>query len=538
MKFDLVVIGGGIIGTGIARDAALRGLKVALFEKDDFGSGTSSRSTRIIHGGLRYLEKLDFDLVHEALQERRRLLKNAPHLVEPLPFLFPVYKDHGHTLPVLWAGIGLYDVMNLRRGMPHHRLLPASHALRLEPSLRHEGLHAGFLYYDAQCEFPERICIENAIDAAAHAARIENHARVVGFLQEAAEVYGVRVRHTHDGREENVEASMVLNATGPWLDEVEHLYDPKAPGRLRRTKGVHLVVPRFNQHALIMETRDAKRVFFAIPWGEYTLLGTTDTDYEGPNEDAAADEDDVQYLLSEIRAQLSIVLKESDILFTTAGLRPLRRQTGRATADITRKHEFVDHELTEGRRGLVTVVGGKITTFRNIAEEAVDLVFHKLGRRCPPSATRNRPLPGGAVHDWPAFARQFRDEAQKAGMAPDLVARWLRVYGFRAKRVLQIIETDALQGERFLPLEPVVKAEVQLAVEEEFCDGLSDFMLRRSMWGLHAGQGYRARDAVATTLAGLLGWTEERRQEEIDVYVSVLGQMRSAALSKRPSAVA
>ena len=533
MKYDLVVIGGGIIGTGIARDAALRGLKVALFEKNDFGSGTTSTSTRIIHGGLRYLEKLDFDLVYEALHERRRLLENAPHLVEPLPFLFPVYKKHGHALPVLWAGIGLYDIMNLRRGMPHHRFLPASHAVRLEPSLRKEGLHAGFLYYDAQCEFPERLCIENVIDAAANGARIENHTRVVGFLQSGAEVHGVRVRHDHDAKEEEVEASVVVNASGPWLDEVQGLQNEEAPGRLRRTKGIHLVVPRFNQHALIMETRDAKRVFFAIPWGEYTLLGTTDTDYEGKNEDVAANDADVQYLLQELRSQLGVPLKESDILFTTAGLRPLRRQVGRATSDITRRHEFVDHERDEGLRGLVTVVGGKITTFRNIAEEAVGLVFHKLGRRSPPSPTRARPLPGGAAHDCAGFKKTFREEAAKARIANDLVERWLKLYGFRAKRVLQIIQADPAQGERFVPADPVVRAEVEMAVEEEFCGGLADFMLRRSMWGLRAGQGYRARDAVATALGELLDWDEDRRQREIDDYVAILVRMRSGALTKK-----
>lgn len=527
MAYDLIVIGGGIIGTGIAREAALRGLKVALFEKDDFGSGTTSRSTRIIHGGLRYLERLELDLVSEALHERKRLLANAPHLVKPLPFLFPVYRDRGHPLAVLWAGIGLYDLLNIRRGMPHHRMLTADQAIRVEPALHPRGLKAGFIYYDAQCQFPERVCVENVIDAAAHGARIENHCPVVGLIREDGRVTGVRVRRPLDDEDEHVAARLVINAGGPWLDEVQRLLEPEAPSMLRRTKGVHLVVPRFNHHALIMETQDAKRIFFAVPWGEYTLLGTTDTDYEGRNEEVASEAADVEYLLHELNAVLAVDLKESDILFTTAGLRPLRREVGKHAGDVSRKHDFLDH-ARDGVEGFLTVVGGKITTFRNIAHEAVDLAERKLGVRHVPSPTIHRPFPGAQAHDWDKFQAAFSAEARDAGIPAVVAAHWLSTYGTRSRRLLELCQMHVRLREAVSPGEPVLLAEVAFAVDEEFCGSLSDFMLRRSMLGLRAGQGRAAIERVLEELAARLGWEADRVREERDAYVAQLARMGTA----------
>ena len=534
MAYDLVVIGGGILGTGVARDAALRGLKVALFEKDDFGSGTSSRSTRIIHGGLRYLEKMDFGLVYEALHERRRLLENAPHLVKPLPFLFPNYRGKGHNFTLLWAGIGLYDLMNIRRGMPHHKILLEDEAIRLEPSLKKEGLRGGFIYYDAQCEYPERVCVENVVDAAAHGARIENHAEVVEVLRNGTRIEGVKIRR-QDGTTDDVRALVTLNAAGPWLDEVERLAAPKSEPKLRRTKGVHLVVPRFNHHALIMETEDAERIFFAIPWGKYTLLGTTDTDYYERNEAAAADDDDIEYLLREIRRILDVDVQREHILFTTAGLRPLRRQLGRATADITRKHEIVDHALEDGTQGLVTIVGGKITTYRQIAEDAVDAVFAKLGRRAPPSPTTNRPFPGGATKDWDAFQGVFRQDAANAGVPLQAIEQWLRIYGTRSQKLLELVRTDPDLARPIADDATYVRAEIQFAVEQEFCASLEDFLLRRSMWGLQEGQGVDARGAILTELAPLLGLDEAAIVRQEQLFLEAIARMRGRGVAPSPT---
>lgn len=532
VAYDLVVIGGGILGTGVARDAALRGLKVALFEKHDFGSGTTSRSTRIIHGGLRYLEKLDFGLVYEALHERRRLLENAPHLVRPLPFLMPSYRGRGRPMTVLWAGIGLYDVMNLRRGMPHHRFLLSREARELEPSLRPEGLRGGFLYYDAQCEYPERLCVENVVDAAAAGARIENHAEVVGVLRVSDRVEGVRILR-QDGTTDEVRARITLNAAGPWLDEVSRLVHPAAPPRLRRTKGVHLVVPRVNHHALILESEDASRVVFAIPWGSHTLLGTTDTDYEGRNESVGAEDADVDYLLREIRRVLDLPVSRRDVLYTTAGLRPLRRQLGRPTADVTRRHEIVDDEVQDRIEGLLTIVGGKITTARKIAEDAVDAVFAKLGRPAPPSATAERPLPGGTAGDWDGFRHVFRLEARDAGVPAPAVEHWLRVYGTRSRKLLEMVRADPDLGRPLATDPSYLRAEVQFSVEEEFCGSLEDFLLRRSMWGLEAGQGFDARGPILDELTRLLGWDAGERARQEREYTETIARMRGQALGAR-----
>jgi glycerol-3-phosphate dehydrogenase len=525
LAYDLVIIGGGILGSGVARDAALRGLKVALFEKDDFGSGTSSRSTRIIHGGLRYLEKFDFGLVYEALHERRRLLANAPHLVKPLPFLFPNYRGKGHPFAMLWAGIGLYDAMNLRRGMPHHTILLEEEARKLEPSLRPEGLRGGFIYYDAQCDYPERLCVENVIDAAAHGARIENHASVIGILRQDNRVEGVRIRRD-DGTTDDVRATITINAAGPWLDEVEKFALPTTEPKLRRTKGVHLVVPRFNHHALIMETEDAERIFFAIPWGRHTLLGTTDTDYYERNEAVSADDDDIAYLIREIRRILDVKLEREDILYTTAGLRPLRRQLGRSTADITRKHEIFDHAREGGPEGYLTIVGGKITTFRQIAQDAVDAAEEKLGRPIRPSPTVDQPMPGGRTQDWEAFKTVFREDAAALRIPAPAVEHWLEIYGTNSRKLLELVQADPAMGEPISSSPAYLRAEVAYAVEEEFCGGLTDFLLRRSMWGFEAGQGIDALPAITGLLAPLLGWDERAIRDQIHGYLDTIKKMR------------
>lgn len=535
LKVDLVVIGGGIIGGGIARDATLRGLKVALFEKDDFGAGTTSRSTRLIHGGLRYLTKYEIDLVYEALRERRTLLRIAPHLVKPLPFLLPVYKGQGHSLPILWLGIATYDFMSPWRAVPHHRLLPSDHCLKLEPSLRPAGLRGGFLFYDCQCKFPERLCLENVLDAALHGAVARNHTQVVGFRKEASRLVGVRVKDQLTGQEEDVEARLVINASGPWLDETEKIFDPGAPQRLRRTKGIHLVVPKFTRHALIMETQRADRVVFAIPWGDYTLVGTTDTDYEGRNEDVRAEQEDVDYLLKELRAVLDVRIDRKEILFTTAGLRPLKRELGKSTADISRSHEIRDHGREEGLEGFLTVVGGKITTYRKIAKDVVDYAVGKLGFALDKCRTHRLPLPGGRLQASPEeYLKRVRFDAARAGLGPE-VASWLaEQYGSRAPSVVDRVRKDARLGEPIQGGHAAILAEVHVAVEEEFARTLTDVLLRRVPLALAEGQGRAAALKVATEMARLLHWTAEQEDRQVAAYLDTLELMSAPGQPAAP----
>lgn len=518
MEYDLAIVGGGIVGAGVARDAALRGLKVALFEQDDFGSGTTSRSTRLIHGGLRYLSHLDFPLVHEALRERRTLLRIAPHLVRPLPFLLPVYRGEGHPVPYLWAGMVLYDFLIRDRGVPHHRLLPADHCARLEPRLDVSRLKGGFLFYDGQCNFPERLCLENVLDAVEHGADASNHTRVVGLLREGARVTGVQVRRAN-GDQRNIQARLVLNCAGPWLDDVEHLADPEAPARLRRTKGIHIVVPRFTRQAIIFESRDESRVIFAIPWREYTLIGTTDTDHEGPVEDVRAEGDDVRYLLDELRRVLDVDVRPDDILFTMAGLRPLQRVLGTSTAAVTRREQIIDHEALDGRAGLVTVVGGKITTYRHIAEQVVDFVQKKLGYSRATCLTAKIPLPGGRFEGaWRDFVDDLQKQAARHDVATDVALHLADHYGAEAFALLEAVHQRPELGKRLLPGLPWIWAEVEHAFVHEKAQTLTDVLLRRLSIGLSRGQARAVASDVAAFLGERIGWDSRRVASEVAAY--------------------
>lgn len=523
MEYDVAVVGGGIVGAGVARDAALRGLKVALFEKDDFGSGTTSRSTRLVHGGLRYLQHYDFALVHEALTERRTLLRIAPHLVRPLRFLLPVYKRRSLPLPLLWAGLLLYDYLQPRRGLPHHRYLPPGEALRIEPRLAVDGLRGAFEFYDGQCLYPERLCLENVLDAADHDASVSNHTEVVGFLEDAGRIRGVRVRNTLTGDERSVQARIVLNCAGPWIDEVERRAIPTAVPRLRRTKGVHLVVPRFVEHALLFGSRDGTRVVFAIPWGAYSLIGTTDTDYEGTNEDVRTQDDDVDYLLTELARVTSVRLARADVLYTTAGIRPLQRQLGRSTAAVTRREQVIDHEKVDGRAGLVTVVGGKITTYRAIAELVVDFLLEKLGYAHATCLTASTPLPGGHIQGaWDQFRDDVVREARRHDLDAEVGAHLADLYGAEAFAVLDAIHHHPSLGERIQNDGPWILAELEHAIVVEHATTLTDVLLRRVPIGLTADQGRRVAPRVAAFLGDRLRWAPGRREKELRDYYAAL----------------
>lgn len=516
-EFDLVVIGGGIVGTGIARDAALRGLTVALFEKDDFGGGTTSRSTRLIHGGLRYLEHMDFGLVHEALRERRLLVKNAPHLVDPVPFLFPVYRGVGRPWLMLWAGMVLYDILSFRKRLPHHQVLGASHCLELESALRAEGLRGGFIFYDAQCRYPERLCVENLLDAESEGAHVANHAAVVGLETNDGRVAGVRVRDERSGEERTVSARAVVNAAGPWVDEVLENLGVGGPKWLIRSKGIHLVTKRFTHHALIMNSADGERVFFAIPWAGYTLVGTTDTAYDGDNDAVEASDEDVDYLIRETRRIMDIDLTRDDILFTTAGLRALPHREDKDVGSITRRHVFVDHAAEDGPHGLFSVVGGKITTYRDIARDVVDRVGRAMEWRLGPSPTRKRPLPG-ASKDWPRMRAHLIRDGQDVGLSDDSAAHLADHYGIRAHRVFDRARDDPALRTALAAGRPEILAEVDVAVEDEWARSVEDVLLRRLPIGLAEGVGLPALDLVADRMAHLLEWDEGRTETEKASY--------------------
>lgn len=527
-SFDLLVIGGGINGVGIARDAALRGLSVALVEKNDWSWGTSARSTRLIHGGLRYLEQYDFALVHEGLKERELLLQNAPHLVRPLPFLTPIYDGDRHSWLTVKLGMILYDLLSWRKSMPRHRSFSAEETLRLEPTLEPEGLRGGMLYYDGQVDFPERLCVANVIDAIEHGAQAANHARVTGFLREGGKMAGAMVEDTLTGRTYPIRARVVVNAAGPWADQLACLADAEYRPKLRRTEGIHLVVPAFTRHAVVMLARRDGRVFFAVPWRGYQLVGTTDTDFDGDLDRLSASVDDVSYLVEETRRRFPTA-RLDEIAYTTSGVRALVRQPGARNPSATSRRHLVYRHTSRGNENLISVLGGKLTAYRRVAEEAVDRVCELLGQRRPGS-TAHRPLPGGEETDVRGLAGRLAKQAAGRGVSEEAAEHLVQLYGTRAEALL---EQGLRRPELLRPIVPGGRdlwVQVHHGVAQEMARSLEDLLLRRLALGLEPGNGLEAALEVSRRMGDLLGWDEARVRSEVDAYRQVLELMHARPL--------
>ncbi|MGE0452455.1 MAG: glycerol-3-phosphate dehydrogenase/oxidase [Vicinamibacteria bacterium] len=530
--FDLLIVGGGIVGAGIARDAALRGLRVALFELADFGSGTTAGSTRLVHGGLRYLEMLDFRLVRMDLRERERLLRNAPHLVRPLEFLVPVYGRNPFARWKLALGMLLYDLLSFDKSLPGRRWLTREQVAQAEPQLEARHLQGAATYYDAQVELPERLCLENLIDAREHGALTFNYAEVIQALGSDGRVTGLRVRDVLSGEQTDVLGRAVVNAAGPWFDRVAARLMPSTPPRLRTTKGIHLACPRVTRRALVLYSRVDRRLFFAIPWLGYTWVGTTDTDFAEEPGRANATREDAEYLMRSAREFLPALASEQ-ALFSNAGVRALLVEEGSASS-VSRQHVVID-EAGSGRPGLISVVGGKLTGYRAIAEEATNAVCRRLGivSEC---RTCDRPLPGAreAAHPIPPAA----------GVGQATVDHLVSLYGSRGAEVLRIAATDAELAQPLAPDTPDIAAQVVFSVRAEQCLRVSDFLLRRTRLGFAPDQGRRALPRVAAWMARELGWDDARRQAECDAYLAhvartqefrAVGRKAAAAASGRTS---
>jgi glycerol-3-phosphate dehydrogenase len=508
---DLLVIGGGIIGAGIARDAALRGLSVAIVERDDFSAGTTSRPTRLIHGGLRYLELFDFGLVRSDMKEREILLRIASHLVSPLPFLLPMYH------PSLWyrfklrVGMFLYDLLSLDKSLPRRKWLGRDETLAAEPTLDPDGLAGAWRFYDAQVPYVERLVLENLIDAAEHGALLLNYAEAIGYLREGGRVTGARIRDRATGSEFDARARLTVTATGPWLDRtLAPLRDGKAP-LLRLTKGIHLVTPKATRHAHVLFARDG-RLFFVVPWGDETIVGTTDTDFEGDPLNAAATKEDVEYL-REAAHRAFPKAPFGQVHFTWAGVRALVREEGVAESEVSRKHALYDHEKKDGLAGALSVVGGKITAYRAIAEEVADLAAKRLGASAR-GTTEDEPLPGA------------RDDRPRRSSDPKVDAHLASLYGSRAADVIALARDDAALQSPLCEHHHGIAAEIVHAVQSEWARTLGDVLLRRTLLGLESCQALDCLDAIAERMGSILGWDDARRREEMSRYRAEIEPMR------------
>lgn len=502
-RFDVLVLGGGINGTGVARDAARRGLRVALVEKEDFGYGTTGRSTRLIHGGLRYLAMYDFGLVRESLRERERLLRNAPHLVKPITFLVPFYEGQRTPPWKVRLGLRLYDVLAGGSLVPPHEWLTREEALAAEPGLRAEGLRAGAFYGDGQVELAERLCVENALDAAEHGAVMANHAAVEALSRDPDGLV-VRVRDLLTGERATLRAKRVVNTTGPWLDRLAGLEGVES----RMTKGAHIVTPRSTKNAILLFSPDDDRVFFSIPWLGLQLIGTTDTDHKGDPDDVHADAADVDYLQRGIRFVLP-ASPVDDVLYAYAGIRNLVPEEGRSESDVSRRHQVLTHPEWPG---LVSLVGGKITPFRAVCEQLVDIVAP--GTR---SDTADAPLPG-APRDAEGLLHELEARASDLRLPPGVARALAETYGTRAHAILDRVQRDPALGEVLCPHAPMIAAEVAHARDAEMARTAADVLLRRMRTGWESCEGL---DALPRVL-DLLHTDASARKRDEDAYRAIV----------------
>lgn len=521
------MIGGGITGAAIARDAAMRGLKTILVEQHDLGWGTSSRSSRLIHGGLRYLEQGNLHLVFEGSRERRILLTIAPHLVRPLTFLFPVHKRGRLFYWRLAVGMWLYDVLALFRNVRWHRMLGKRGVLRQEPLLRSMDLVGGARYYDAQCD-DARLVLATARSAIAHGALVANYTRVEQLEVVDSRVRGARVEDRLTGEKGLIRAMTVVNATGPWCDRIRRLEYAHAAPLLRPTKGAHVAVRRSrigNNHAITIASPIDERIMFILPWGDLAIIGTTDTDSTASPEGVQADSDDVRYLLRSANAFYpNARLTESDVLATWAGLRPLLAPPDeRNASQVSREHRIV-----QGPSGMWTIAGGKLTTHRLMAEQMVDTVVAEFrtvfGKRFPTRCrTRQEPLPGGEARNLETFRRA----GTELGLSEATVDHLLNHYGAEVAAIYNLAREDRNLLRPLHPEHPAIRAEIVHVCRRELAQTLEDVLVRRiHVYYETADHGGSIVAEVADLMAAELGWSEEEKKRRTERYEASVRRAR------------
>ncbi len=524
--FDVVVIGGGIQGAATAREAALRGLKVALVEAQDFASGTSSRSSKLIHGGLRYLEQLDFKLVREARRERRLLMKLAPHMARPVPFVLPIYRGDPYSPLKIRLGLTVYDLLgNLGRD-DRHRMLAPGEALRLIPALRADGLQAAAIYHDSQTD-DARLTLENVLDAAEHGAAVSNYTEIRALAMSGSsgekKVAAAEAEDRLTGRRREISARFWVNATGPWVDHLRALLPGFDGSRtVRLTKGTHLILPPVSgPYALFAAILPGKRIFVIAPWHGRALLGTTDTDFSGDPASVRPDRADTEYLLGALNRVVRQPLEPEDVEGSFAGLRALVNQPGRGPSDTTREYRFHQDPWA---KNFVSLCGGKLTTARALGEKLVEQIVARLGIRAPNALSRRPsrrvPLPGGGTGPFEAFVKSAVElAAGEFNLSPPIADRIARTYGSRWRQVLEPARSDKRLAEP-LPGSPrLLAAEVDFAIRHEMAVNVEDFLMRRSGLNWLACCALReAAPAVAQIFAERFAWTAERREAALEAF--------------------
>lgn len=517
-ELDILVIGGGVTGTGAALDAVTRGLNTGLVEMRDWASGTSSRSTKLLHGGLRYLEMLDFGLVREALRERGLVMqKLAPYLTRPIPFIYPLTHKGWERLYV-GSGILLYDVMakekGASKGVPNHKHLSKSTIMKLFPGLDPDVCVGAIRYYDGQVD-DARHTMLLARTAAAHGAHVASRAQVTELLRDAGRVIGAVVRDLETGKDYSVRARAVINATGVWTDEMQQLLGEEGEFTVKASKGIHILVPRDRIKAKVgMILRTPTSVLFTIPWHDHWIIGTTDTEYDLDKTDPTASAEDIDYVLGQANRVLKQKLTKDDIVGTYAGLRPLVAGQANTTAKLSREHLVI-----ETTPGMIVVAGGKYTTYRVMAYDTVDAALESMNKQAEPCITKEVPIVG--VDGYHAAWNRRELMAEKAGLHVGRIEHLLKRYGSLSEDVLALGEDDASLLEPLPGADNYLKAEVVYSTREEGALHLEDVLVRRSHINMEVqDRGREAAPVVADLMGKVLGWSDEQRDAELEAYVS------------------
>jgi glycerol-3-phosphate dehydrogenase len=511
-RFDVLIIGGGVTGAGAALDAATRGLSVALVEARDFASGTSSRSSKLFHGGLRYLEQMNFGLVREALRERELMLTRiAPHLVKPVSFLYPLTHRFWER-PYVTAGMTLYDNMGGARSVPRHRQFTRTGALRVAPALRPDAFTGALMYYDAQAD-DARHTLTVIRTAASYGATVLNSAEVVELNHAGERIVGAKVRDVETDSLVDVNASVVVNATGVWTDDIQTLAGGRGRFHVRASKGVHIVVPRDrinSETGMILRTE--KSVLFVIPWGTHWIVGTTDTDWTLHKAHPAASKADIDYILDHVNSVLSTPLKHEDIQGVYAGLRPLLAGENESTSALSR-----EHAVARPQPGLISIAGGKYTTYRVMAADAIDAAAEDVSGNVPPSVTEHIPLLG--AEGYHALVNQVDRLAAKFGLPRWRVQHLLDRYGSMAQELFDLAADDTTLLHPLEGAEEYLRVEVLYAATNEAALHLDDLLARRTRISIETpDRGTASARAVAELVAPALGWDEERVNNEVAAY--------------------
>jgi len=515
--FDVLVIGGGVTGVGAALDAASRGLKVALVEASDLASGTSSRSSKLIHGGLRYLEQYDFKLVREALHERELMVSSlAPHLVKPLAFLYPLHEKVRERTYV-GAGLALYDALRgFQRALPGHKHISQKKTAEIAPSLRPDIVTGAIKYFDAQVD-DARHTMMIARTAARHGAVIATNVRVESLVREGKRVLGVKARDTESGKLITIKATATVMCAGIWSDELHESFGLKAGYNVTMSKGVHIVLPKSaikSTEGIILKT--ALSVLFLIPWTDKWIVGTTDTPYTGDRREPLADREDVEYIIKEANKVLRPKLKIEDVIGVYAGLRPLvANKKDSSTTKLSR-----EHTVDRSAPGFVSIAGGKYTTYRVMGKDVIDLAGIELRRIIPESVTEKLPIVG--ADGYFALVQQAEQIAEESGLSTDNVIHLLNRYGSLISEVLEIMKNDPKLAKRLTPRLPYLKAEIYYAASHEGARSVDDVISRRTRLAFEApNSAMDLANDVATIIAPILEWTPKQKKDSVIAYLDI-----------------